>query len=473
MTMNPATILVVDDDPLQRQTIRIGLEAKGFTVLEAVNGQEGLKAVNRDNPDLVLLDMRMPVLDGLGFLAGLDKPAHDLPVVVLSGVDDVAEAAKAFKSGVVDYVLKPVRNFEVLAQALRNALSRRDLIRQARQAEERYHTLVENAPMAVFLMGPGLALSFVSRHFEHMFGFAPGQILDEPGWLVSRAAPPDPDKLRRLIEATLTRQDKPRSAECRLIRADGSVAYCLVKVIPLGQDIVGLNSVEGVILDITDRVALERFMVQREKFKTLSSIASSLAHEIRNPIMSIGGFARRMRDKWPQAREAGIILEEACRLEGMLGRIQEYLNPVKLKTETCSVNASLSEALSVLAAELDGRGVATSVELGASGGQVQEDPEVLGQVIISLLRRVADIMPEGGRLCLRTCESEKFVHLEAEFKVSGNGGEPEDLLLPFDQAGAETGVPFAQRMLTMMGGSLTMESRQDQVLLSVILPRKR
>ena len=300
MTLSPATVLVVDDDHLQRQTIRIGLEAKGFAVLEAVNGHEGLKSVDQDDPDLVLLDMRMPVLNGLGFLSGLGKPIHDLPVVVLSGVDDVAEAAKAFKSGVVDYVLKPVRNFKVLAQALRNALSRRDLIRQARQAEERYHTLVENAPMAVFLMGPDLGLSFVSRHFEHMFGFTPGQIIDEPEWLVNRATSPDMEKLRRIIEATLTRQDKPRSAECRMMRADGSVAHCLVKIIPLGRDIVGQNCVEGVILDITDRVALERFMVQREKFKTLSSIAASLAHEIRNPIMSIGGFARRCATSFPR-----------------------------------------------------------------------------------------------------------------------------------------------------------------------------
>ena len=86
-----------------------------------------------------------------------------------------------------------------------------------------------------------------------------------------------------------------------------------------------------------------------------------------------------MRDKFPQAREAGIILEEAHRLEDMLNRIQEYLNPVKMKTETCSVNASLSEALAVLAPELDSRGVMASVELGPAGAKVQENPEVLAK----------------------------------------------------------------------------------------------
>ena len=276
-----------------------------------------------------------------------------------------------------------------------------------------------------------------------------------------------------MMEATLTRQDKARSLECRLMRADGSMAHGLVKVIPLGRDLDGQNCVEGVIMDITDRVALERFLVQREKFKTLNSIASSLAHEIRNPIMSIGGFARRMRDKWPEAREAGIILEEAHRLEGMLNRIQEYLHPVKLKTETCAVEACLSEALSVLAPELDSRKISARLDQGSTPGRIQEDPEVLVQVIVSLLRQVADVMPEGSGLGLRTRESEKFVHLEAEFRVSRAMEHPDDLLLPFDQAWADTGVPFAQRMLILMGGTLTLEPKGEQMLLCVVLPKKK
>lgn len=466
-------ILVVDDDRTQRQMIRLGLEPRGFIVLEADNGRSGLEAATSDKPDLVLLDMRMPVLDGLGFLSALDVATMGLPVMVVSGVDDVAEAAKAFKLGAVDYVQKPVRNFDVLERSIHNALARGDLARKARLAEERYHTLVENVPMVVFLMDGGHQLSFVSRHLEVLLQETPAVAQAEPGWLLSRTLLADQDRLQKMLDQTLTRQDRPRSVECRLARTDGTLAHCLVKVIPLGQDVEGRLCVEGVILDITDRVALEKFLVQREKLKTVGSITAGLAHEIRNPLMAIGGFARRLRDKYPDAGEAGIILDEAMRLEELLSRILGYLNPVKIKGEECSVNQTLVSCLELLGPELEKRGLTTHSELCPESTHVREDPEVLEQVIVSLVRQMTLHLPDEGSITLRTFESAAYVHVEAQSAYWPALEDPDSFFLPFDQAGAESGLPFARRMLGMMGGALGLEERDGEMLITVTLPKKR
>jgi signal transduction histidine kinase len=89
--------------------------------------------------------------------------------------------------------------------------------------------------------------------------------------------------------------------------------------------------VEGIAVDITDRVELERFVVQEEKLKTLGAISAEVAHEIRNPLFSIAGFANRLKNRLPDSHEVDIILAEARRLEDILDRIGNYLHPVELR----------------------------------------------------------------------------------------------------------------------------------------------
>ena len=466
-------ILVVDDDRMQRQAMRLGLEARGFAVREAEDGLSGLAAVRAEKPDLVLLDLSMPVMGGLGFLSSLDVAALELPVIVVSALGDVAQAASAFKLGAVDYVQKPVGNFDLLAQTLRNALGRGDLARQARQADRRYHMLVENVPMVVFLMGADLRLRFVNRHLAGMLGLSEEESVEAEGWLVDRAVPGDRQALREMLLATVTGQDRPRSMQCRLLRSDGLPADGLVKVIPLGADLEGHPLVEGIILDITERVALERFLVQREKLKTLGAITAGLAHELRNPITAIGGFARRLQDRCPDTLEAGIILGEACRLEAILGRIQEYLNPLRPRGDDCQVELCLRQAVAVLAPELEARRLAVAVESGDGCLTVQEDPDALRQVVITLLRHVAAHLPEGGRARLAAFASGDFVRIELSSPDWAGAGDPEDLLVPFNQAGAESGLPFARRVLDMMGGSLSLSNEDGATAVSVIVPSAR
>lgn len=466
-------ILVVDDDRMQRQATRLGLEARGFAVSEAGDGRAALDAVQAAKPDLVLLDLCMPVMDGLGFLSALDVAALDLPVIVVSALGDVALAANAFKLGAVDYVQKPVGNFDLLAQTLCNALDRGALARQARQADKRYHMLVENVPLVVFLMGTDLRLRFVNRRLAGMLGLPEGEDVEAEGWLVGRAVPEDRQALRDMLLATVTGQDRPRSLQCRLLRADGMPADGLVTVIPLGADLEGHPLVEGIILDITERVALERFLVQREKLKTLGAVTAGLAHELRNPLTAIGGFARRLHERCPDTVEAGIILGEAFRLEAILGRIQEYLSPLRSRGEDCQVELCLRQAVAVLGPELEARRLAVAVESDHGRLTVQEDPDALRQVVITLLRHVATHLPDGGRARLAAFESGGFVRIELSSPDWAGTGDPEDLLLPFNQAGAESGLPFARRVLDMMGGSLSLVNEGGGPAVSVIVPSTR
>jgi len=96
--MNPAapqTVLVIDDEYYVRDSIAAYLEDVGYRVLKAVNGQDGLEVFRREMPDVVLTDLRMPLLDGFGLLEVVRAEAPFTPIVVVSGLGALDEAIRA------------------------------------------------------------------------------------------------------------------------------------------------------------------------------------------------------------------------------------------------------------------------------------------------------------------------------------------------------------------------------------------
>ncbi len=118
-----ASILIVDDDPGQRLLMRAALEDKGFEVIEAVDGVEGCQLYEEHRPDLLLVDLMMPRMDGYELCRELRRHARsvDVPIVVTTGRDDIASIVRAYEAGATDFVPKPV-NWLVLSHRLRYIL---------------------------------------------------------------------------------------------------------------------------------------------------------------------------------------------------------------------------------------------------------------------------------------------------------------------------------------------------------------
>ncbi|MBW1767897.1 MAG: response regulator [Deltaproteobacteria bacterium] len=100
----------------------------------------------------------------------------------------------------------------------------------------------------------------------------------------------------------------------------------------------GISDLNLCLKRFQERKALQEKVKIEEKLKTLSAISAEVVHEIRNPIVSIGGFAKRLQKKSPGLRESEIILCESQRLEKILDKISNYLKPVKPCSQECSVD---------------------------------------------------------------------------------------------------------------------------------------
>jgi len=130
------SILVIDDEPVVRESLAVYLSDSGFSVDTARSGEEGLALFRSKKPDLVICDLRMPVVDGIDVLKTVNAESPETPVIVVSGQGSMNDVVNALRNGAVDYLFKPLIELEVLEHSVRRALERGTLLRQNRQYRE-------------------------------------------------------------------------------------------------------------------------------------------------------------------------------------------------------------------------------------------------------------------------------------------------------------------------------------------------
>jgi len=104
----PKKILIVEDDKFLRELISMKLQKEGYTIIEAVDGEEGEKKIKEEKPDLILLDLILPGIDGFEVLSRIkeDPTVSSIPVIILSNLGQKEEIEKGLKLGAIDFLVK-------------------------------------------------------------------------------------------------------------------------------------------------------------------------------------------------------------------------------------------------------------------------------------------------------------------------------------------------------------------------------
>ena len=140
--VNDATILIIDDELPLREALAANLERENYSLVFAENGEEGLARLQEISPELVILDLKMPVMDGFEFLRRLDaKPADPFSVIVLTGYADDDRVQSCYRAGVTLFLQKPFNVYQ-LRGLVRSAVMLRQLTNQLNElVDERTATL--------------------------------------------------------------------------------------------------------------------------------------------------------------------------------------------------------------------------------------------------------------------------------------------------------------------------------------------
>ena len=118
--MEPLRILIADDEVELASALAERLQLRGFLVETATGGTEALQLSREHDFDVLIVDVKMPGIDGLDLMAAIKRDAPDLPVILFTGHGSVAEAERGMRGGAFDYVIKPV-DIDVLVDKIRKA----------------------------------------------------------------------------------------------------------------------------------------------------------------------------------------------------------------------------------------------------------------------------------------------------------------------------------------------------------------
>lgn len=220
----------------------------------------------------------------------------------------------------------------------------------------------------------------------------------------------------------------------------------------------------NVVSDITELKNLRERVIKTDRMAALGEVAARVAHEIRNPLVSLGGFARRLEKKLDgNLKEyADIIAKEVGRLEGILNEILSFVKETRINKENVSSNNIIDEVISLIWSEIDDRDIILVKEYGEPI-EIFVDPNRIKDALLNILTNAVQAVGSNGTISVKT-----YVRNGAcifEIKDTGPGIAEEDLTYIFDpffttkKSGTGLGLTITHRIIEEHNGSIEVESK--------------
>ncbi|MCK8601028.1 two-component system sensor histidine kinase NtrB [Desulfoferrobacter suflitae] len=328
--------------------------------------------------------------------------------------------------------------------------------------------ILESVSDAVITIDEEHKVLLCNKAAEQMFGFSRAELI---GHDVSPVIPNPHQTIHRDYVERYLNTGIPRvigkARECYGLRKDGTsfpveISYSVSKT-------GGHLYFTAVIRDISRRKEMEKEVRFVERLADVGKAVAHVAHEIRKPLMLIGGFARQvsrcdaLKGDEKDRKKLGIIVEEVRRLEKLLNGVRLITRPsTSSRKESLLLNQLLSEAFDLLEPALKDRSIELQMDLAAGPIMIEGDPDQLKQVILNIVVNAIEAIPDQGKIRISSSASNREAHLT----IADNGpGIPpevqENIFDPFfttKSDGTGLGLAISKNIIEDHGGSLKVRS---------------
>lgn len=488
------TVLLVDDNPQNLKVLYETLKDKGYRLLIANDGEKALDLAHRHQPEVILLDIMMPELDGYQVCERLkaDAVTSDSAVVFLSALDDVEAKVKGFALGGADYISKPFQAQEVIARVKTHARVirlEREMQARNRQLESDQARILNSISEGIYGLDAEGTIVFANPAAALIMRSPVEELIGRDFFSLHVVA--EDDALSVLpVQATCQQGVAENQRGVTLKRPDGTSFPTEYRSTPKldGETLHGAVVVfRDITTELENEQALEdaRALVQEQRdqlahasrLSTMGEMAAGFAHEVNQPLTAITNYARvakRMMAK--ETLDRDLLQETLDKIEAqshraseIIRRIRRFMKKPATGKEVLSVPALLDDTRQF--AEVDMRNNEGGIELTVeeSVPEVLADPIQVQQVALNLIRNALEATRTAGSstpvevsaaLCDTGC-----VRIEVRDHGTGLPEDAEDkLFLPFyttKQDGMGIGLSMCRSLIQAQGGDIGFERPDD------------
>lgn len=415
--------------------------------------------------------------------AGQIASGHRGTRIAVKGADEIGVMADAINDmlGSLEESRKKVRdyadNLELMVEQRTRALE---------ESEQSYRSLVEHVPLVVYFVMPDGTIVFLNEYVEQVIGAPARQLSGHHEAWAEYIHPGDRQRVLAEFEACL-RDGEEFQSEYRMIHKDGHSVHVLDQAAPVLDEQNQVVRMDGIIVDVTAGKELQEKILQAEELETLSEVSARLAHEIRNPLTSIGGLTRRLVKSFDASddrkKKGELIVEEVGKLEKILEMMTTYIEPKSIQLRPCDFNEVASRAVDVVNKEYGGGRFSVNAELAEDLGRINLDCGLFEQILISLLKNACFRMNQHGRVHVATSRGNGQVNLTIVYELPFIADDDIDHFFypfvvdyPFRKGETEMDimdVPICRVLIHKHGGVIHVTKEKENVVkISISLPRE-
>ncbi len=473
------TVLVVDDEKVIRDGCALILQPEGYLVKTAANGREALDLMAAEPVNVVLCDLKMPVMGALEVLEEAQERFPGVPIIIITGHGTVNDAVACMKKGAYDFVTKPFR-IDHLTMCVKRALEKQQLERRARELQEeqarnlynlaleqsRLHTIINCMADGVLVTNRDMEVVLCNHTFTQLLGLNAPPPLPAP----LSAYFDDPslhEAIRALLSGTGTEAGQGLCFTQEITRGNLHLRVMTAPFSGPEREILGTVTV---LHDITGFKELDRLK---------TDFVNLVSHELRSPLSSIimqhkvilDGLAGDLTDK-----QRELLTRAHDKMQGLLELINDLLDLARIESgrrhlelTPLALGAVLEELVELLRPKAESQKIALTLSLPPDLPLVLADRQAMEEVFTNLITNAVKYSPDGGPVSVSAVSHVDYV--EVAVSDQGIGIEPDEIPKIFDKfyrvkhprtrqiIGTGLGLAIVKNIIEAHRGSIEVESR--------------